>query len=70
MDINNEIRSYIVKKGKSVSQLAREMGTTPQNLNKKLSNHSIKYREVQEIATHLGYKINWTEEEKAKPPEQ
>lgn len=62
MDINNEIRSYIIKKGKSVSQLAREMNTTPQNLNKKLANHSIRYREAHEIAERLGYKIVWVED--------
>lgn len=59
MDVNNIIRSYIARKGKSVSQVARELGTTPQNLNRKISNRSIKYRDVYEIADNLGYEIVW-----------
>jgi hypothetical protein len=70
MDIDNEIRSYMTRKGKSASQVAREIGTTPQNLNKKLANQSLKYKEAHEIAGHLGYEIVWKERESTKPPEQ
>lgn len=70
MDVNNKIRGYIRMRGKSVTKLAEEIGTSSQALNRKLSNESIKYKDAAEIAEHLGYEIIWVDKEKLKPPEQ
>lgn len=64
--LKDEIKSYIVKKGYSVSGLAELLTkkgypTSKQNLNNKITNETIKHKEVLEIADVLGYEIKWVE---------
>ena len=70
MDISKEIRGHAAKKGVSISKIARDTGTTPQNLNRKLSSQSIKYREAHAIARYLGYEITWQDTERPQADNQ
>lgn len=65
MEIKNEIKSYIVKTGKSLTEVVElinaEYGKNESvsNLSNKLTRGTVKYREVLEIAEVLDYKILW-----------
>lgn len=67
IDIKNEIKSYIVKSGWTLTDIVKEMNktrteseqTTPQNISNKLSRGTIKYSECREIADIIGYSIEW-----------
>ena len=67
-DIRNEIRSYIVARGFTITEIVREWNqrnpenqTTPQNLGNKLARGTIRYSECKEIADIIGLKIVWQE---------
>ena len=67
-DVRNEIRSYIVAKGMTMTEIVKEWNrrnpdnpTTPQNLGNKLARGTIRYSECKEIADILGMKIIWME---------
>jgi hypothetical protein len=65
MDIRNEIKSYIVREGVTMSEvvgrLAYEYGWSDSvpNLSGKLHRGSLRYREAVELADVLGYDIVW-----------
>lgn len=67
MNIRNEIKSYIVSTGWTITDIVKELNkskdinnqTTPQNLSNKLSRGTIKYIEILEIANIIGYDIKW-----------
>ena len=67
MNIRNEIKSYIVSTGWTITDIVKEINktkdsnnqTTPQNLSNKLSRGTIKYIEILEIANIIGYDIKW-----------
>ena len=67
--LRNEIKSYIVKSGWSLTDVIKEFNkrrpadkpTTPQNISNKLVRGTIKYSELVEIADIIGYKIEWLE---------
>jgi transposase len=67
ISIRNEIRSYIVKAGWTltavVDELNKKRGTnyTVQNLSNKLRNETIRYKEVKDIAEIIGYELEWIE---------
>ncbi|MFR2666771.1 MAG: LLM class flavin-dependent oxidoreductase [Clostridium sp.] len=67
MSLKNDLKSYIAKKGWSITDIQKELnkrnGTnfTPQNLVKKINNETIKYSELLEIADIIGYNIEWVE---------
>ncbi len=67
MEIKNEIKSYIVKSGRSLTEVVRIINEkfnkedTVSNLSNKLTRGTIKYREAQEIAEAIGYRIEWVE---------
>lgn len=66
LTLKDEIKSYIVKKGYTVSSLAELLTqkgypTSKQNLNNKITNETIKHKEILKIAEVLGYKIEWIE---------
>ena len=66
MTLKDDLKSKIVKKGHSVSSLARlltESGypISKQNLNNKLNNNTIRYIEILKIAKVLGYDIIWND---------
>lgn len=67
MGIKEDIKSYIIKYGWTISKVAEELnkrnGTdyTVQNLSKKINNETLKYSEVLQIADIIGCKIVWME---------
>ncbi len=75
--IRNEIKSYIAKSGWSLTDIVKEMNkirteseqTTTQNISNKLTRGTIKYSEVIEIATIIGYQIVWLDSGKIYPTE-
>lgn len=68
VQLKNEIRSYIMRKGTTLKDLANTMAEkyerptiTLTNLSNKLNKGTLKHTEVLEIADTLGYKIMWVE---------
>lgn len=65
MNTKNEIKSYIVREGMTMSEvvekLAEEHGWSASvpNLSGKLRRGSLRYREAVELADVLGYEIVW-----------
>lgn len=73
-DIRNEIKSYVVMSGWTITDIVKEINkrhvgdpeykeTTSQNLSNKLSRGTIKYSEAKEIAEIIGFKIEWTKKD-------
>ena len=65
MELRDEIKSYIVSAGWTITKLAEELNKrsgndyTVQNLSNKIRKESLKYSEILEIADIIGYKIKW-----------
>ena len=65
MSIKNDIKSYIIKFGWTISKVQEELNKknnttySVQNLSKKITNETLKYSEVLEIAEIIGYTITW-----------
>ena len=65
MDIRNEIKSYIVREGVTmteiVEKLANEYGWSKSvpNFSGKLQRGSLRYTEVVQLADALGYDLVW-----------
>lgn len=65
MNTRNEIKAYIIREGKTMSEvvekLAEEHGWSASvpNLSGKLRRDSLRYREAVELADVLGYEIVW-----------
>lgn len=57
-----EWRKLLIDIGVSEAQLAKEVGQSPANLNKKIVNGSIRFIELANILEHFGYKITITKE--------
>lgn len=61
----NELKAYMRKKGYNITSFLGEYNKaynktgTIQNFSNRLNNGSLKYYEVVQIATLLGYKIKW-----------
>lgn len=70
MNIRNEIKSIIVKEGKTmeevVSHLAENYGwsSSVPNFSGKLSRGSLRYFEALELADSLGYDVVWQKRRK------
>lgn len=54
MSTSNLIRNLCKEKGISVAELARRIGQTPQNFNKKLKQETVSTEELMQIADVLG----------------
>ena len=54
MDTSNLIKDLCKEKGISVAELARRIGQTPQNFNKKLKRETVSTEELMTIANELG----------------
>jgi len=54
MSTSNLIRNLCKEKGISVAELARRIGQTPQNFNKKLKRDTVSTEELMKIADVLG----------------
>ena len=65
MSIKNDIKSYIIKSRWTISKVQEELNKknnttySVQNLSKKITNETLKYSEVLEIAEIIGYTITW-----------
>jgi hypoxanthine-guanine phosphoribosyltransferase len=65
MGIKEDIKSYIVKSGWTISKVQDELnkrnGTNfgMQNLSKKINNETLRYNEILQIADIIGYTIEW-----------
>ncbi|MCK9444604.1 MAG: LLM class flavin-dependent oxidoreductase [Tissierellaceae bacterium] len=69
MDIRNELKSYIVRSGLTMTEIIElinekyDRNDTVQNLSNKLARGTIKYSEVKEIADVIGYDVKWIKSE-------
>lgn len=54
MTISEQIKVLCVRNNISVSELARRIGTTPQNLNAKLKRGTFNVSDLEQIATATG----------------
>lgn len=69
MDIKNELKSYIVRSGFTMTEIVEKINEkydrndTVQNLSNKLGRGTIKYSEAKEIADIIGYNIEWIKNE-------
>ncbi len=61
-----ELKKELKNKDVNLTELARKLGMSQQNLNNKLSVKSIKYDLLQQIENALGYKIEIAKEEESK----
>ena len=65
MQLKDEIKSYIVGSGWTLTKLVEELniknGTnyTVQNISNKIRNDSLKYTDILDIADIIGYEIKW-----------
>ena len=65
MGVKEDIKSYIVKSGWTISKVQEELnkrnGTNfgMQNLSKKINNETLRYNEILQIADIIGYTIEW-----------
>ena len=65
MDIRNEIKSYIVREGMTMTELMEKLAdqygwsASVPNLSGKLRRGSLRYHEGVELADALGYEIVW-----------
>jgi len=57
--IKKEIAIMCAKEGITQSEAARLLNQSPQVLNRKLVNESMRYNEAEQIADHFGYDIIW-----------
>ena len=65
MDIRNEVKSYIVREGMTMTELVEKLteqygwSASVPNLSGKLRRGSLRYGEAIELADALGYEIVW-----------
>lgn len=65
MDIRNEIKSYIVREGRTMTEVIEQLAfehdwsESVSNFSGKLQRNSLRYSEVLELADALGYEIVW-----------
>ena len=65
MDTRNEIKSYIVREGMTMSEVVERLSqdygwsASVPNLSGKLRRDSLRYREAVELADVLGYDLVW-----------
>ena len=63
MDVKREWQHFLIDVGKTGADVAREIGQSPQNLNKKIVNETIRLVEFAEILEHYGYTLAITKKE-------
>ena len=72
MDTRNEIKSYIVREGMTMSEVVERLSqdygwsASVPNLSGKLRRDSLRYREAVELADVLGYDLVWHRRRKEK----
>lgn len=63
MELKKAWQHLLIDLGKTGAEVAREIGQSPQNLNKKITNESIRLVEFEEILNHYGYTLTITKKE-------
>lgn len=69
MSIKDEIKSIIIKTGRTMSDVVNILNEkhgrkgTVQNFSNKLTRETLRYREAQEIAEAIGYELKWVHKE-------
>lgn len=65
MNTRNEVKSYIVREGMTMSEIVEKLAdqygwsSSISNLSDKLRRGSLRYREAVELADALGYDLVW-----------
>lgn len=65
MNTRNEIKSYIVREGLTMSEVVERLSdeygwsSSVPNLSGKLRRDSLRYREAKELADVMGYELVW-----------
>lgn len=59
MDIKEEIKTHIRKQGSTLVDVSNKLNMSAQNLNNKLTNETIRYKEVKDIADIINCEIKW-----------
>lgn len=65
MGVKEEIKSYIIKQGFTITQVVDELNKrnntnySLQNFSKKLNSETLRYSEIKEVADIIGLKIEW-----------
>lgn len=65
MGLKEDVKSYIVKSGWTISKVQDELNKRNdtsfgmQNLSKKINNETLRYSEILQIADIIGYTIEW-----------
>lgn len=62
MDLKKNWQHWLIEINKSGADVARDIGQSPANLNKKLANASIKAVELASILEHYGYTLKIVKE--------
>ena len=57
LTISEKIKIILKRKGMTARELAEKLGTTPQNLQNKLSRDNFKISDIQNIASALGVRF-------------
>lgn len=57
-DLQKQWGCFLIDIGRSGTEVAREIGTSQQNLNKKIRNATIRYVELANILEKYGYEIS------------
>lgn len=57
MDVKKEWQHWLIELGKSGADVAREVGQSPANLNKKINARSIRASELADILEQYGYTL-------------
>ena len=57
LTISEKIKIILKRKGMTARELAEKLGTTPQNLQNKLSRDNFKISDIQDIASALGVRF-------------
>lgn len=57
-DLKKSVQHLCIDKNISVSELARRLGTTPQNFNQRLGRESLTWKDLHQIADVLNCRLN------------
>ena len=63
--LKDDLKALIIKSGWTMTQVVAELNqkynrnTSVQNFSSKLKRETLKYSEVEEVLTIIGYKIEW-----------
>lgn len=59
MNLKYKLKGYIASEGETISSIASKLGITQPTLSQKINNESLRFTDVEKIASLLGYEIVW-----------